>query len=331
MNITTRKLADIQLTSSYLRLNTDVAALKESIRSVGLLHPLTVNASGGLLAGARRFQAVRELGWEEVPVQVVDQDALVQELISIDENLVRAPLTSIELEQSLNRGREIYEQLNPAANKVDLSIEPLTPEERAALKEREDRDRDSFTAVTSGKTGLSKAVIKSAIKRDELASAAVKQARSEGALDATKTNEIIKLENALQDDVLPLIADKTSKEARRIVAAAKEGGLEAARAEAETVVPMPREYRQVISPAKRMNRTITRILVENLSYDGPERDAIHGELLRLWENLERYLDRAGLLEPEGGEGVASPAHERGAVGDGAGGGGEDGSGAEAFG
>ena len=197
MNITTRKLTDIQLKSSYLRLDTDVSALMESIRSVGLLHPLTVNGSNELLAGARRFQAVRELGWDEVPVQVVEQDALVQELISIDENLVRAPLTSVELEQSLNRGREIYEQLNPTANKVDLSIEPLTVEERAALKEREDQDMDSFAAITSGKTGLSKAVIKSAIKRDELASEVVKKARSDGELDATKTNEIIKLDREL--------------------------------------------------------------------------------------------------------------------------------------
>lgn len=291
MNITTRKLSDIQLKSPYLRLDTDVSALKQSILSVGLIHPLAINADNELLAGARRYQALSELGWEQVPVQVIEQDALVQELISIDENLVRAPLTSIELEQSLNRGREIYEQLHPSAHKVDLSQEEPTGEQKAFKKELEEQDKDSFAAVTAGKTGLSKAVIKSAIKRDELASAAVKKARGDGALDATKTNEIIKLDAQLQADVLPLITDKTAKEARRIVQAAREGGLEAARAEAQTVVPMPREYRQMISPVKKVSRTLARILVEDLQYDGPEQDMIRDELLKLWDNLVLYFER----------------------------------------
>jgi ParB family chromosome partitioning protein len=292
VNVTTRKLSDIQLNSSYLRLDTDVSSLKQSIISVGLIHPLAINPDNELLAGARRFQAISELGWEEVPVQVIERDVLVQELISIDENLVRTPLTSIELEQSLNRGREIYEQLHPTANKVDLSLDEQTAEEKAMQKQREEQDKDSFAAVTAEKTGLSKAVIKSAIKRDELASDVVKKARGDGELDATKTNEIIKLDMETQVEILPLLADKTAKEARRIVAAAKEGGYEAALAEAGTVVPMPREYRQMVSPVKRVNRTLTRILVEDLHYDGPEREAIHGELVKLRETLEQYFARS---------------------------------------
>jgi len=307
MNVTTRKLADIQLNSSYLRLDTDVSSLKQSILSVGLIHPLAINQGNELLAGARRFQAVSELGWEEVSVQVIERDPLVQELISIDENLVRVPLTAIELEQSLNRGREIYEQLHPTANKVDLSLEEQTAEEKALQREREEQDSDSFAAVTAAKTGLSKAVIKSAIRRDEMSSDAVKKARGHGELDATKTNEIIKLDPETQAEVLPLLAGKTTKEARRIVKAAKEGGYEGAAAEAETVVPMPREYRQMISPVKRVNRTIARILLEDLQYDGPERDAIHGELLKLRENLDVYFARAGEHEDVPSGGVADPA------------------------
>lgn len=308
MNVTTRKLAAIQLNSPYLRLDTDVSTLKRSIASLGLLHPLTINPADELIAGARRFQAVRELGWEEVPVQVIDRDALAQELVSIDENLVRVPLTSLELEQSLNRGRELYEQLNPAAHKVDLSAADLSPEERLAKKQRDEQDHDSFAAVTAEKTGLSRAVIQGAIKRDELAAEAVKQARGEGRLDATRTNEIIKLDADVQAGVLPLITDKTAKEARRIVAAAQEGGLDAARAEAETVVPMPREYRQILSPVKKVNRTIAKILLEDLQYDGPEREAIHGELMKLWDHLEAYFSRAGLLaDEEADEGGAQPS------------------------
>ena len=219
---------------------------------------------------------------------MVDRETLEQELISIDENLVRAP-PGLELERSLNRGREIYESLNPEVTRVELSAEEPKGEERKAQAEREEQDEDSFAAVTSEKTGLSKAVIKSAIKRDALAAEAVKTARSQGDINATQTNEIIKLEKETQAEILPLVADKTVKEVKRIVAAAQEGGVEAAIEESKRVVPLPREFRQILGPVKRVNRNITRILVEELHYHGPEREKIHRELRQLRDNLEQYL------------------------------------------
>ena len=102
----------------YLRLNTDVHELVMSIKSVGLIHPLTVNNKNVLLAGGRRFHACRLLGMTEVPVVIVEKDEMEQELISIDENIVRKPLDKMEFEKCLNRGREIYEILNPEVIKV---------------------------------------------------------------------------------------------------------------------------------------------------------------------------------------------------------------------
>ncbi len=296
VKVAARKLSEIKLNSEYLRVNTDVSTLKKSVESVGLINPVTINEEGELLAGARRYQAVSELGWEEIPVQIVDRDKLVQELISIDENLVRAPLNSLELEKCLNRGREIYESLHPDRNKVDLSQEELTGEEKMQQKEQEEQDEDSFAAITAEKTGLSKSVIKGAIKRDALASEAVKKARGDGELNATQTNEIIKLEKETQGQVLPLIADKTVKDAKRIIAAAKIGGLEAAVEESEKVVPLPREYSQIISPVKRVNKNISRILVEELRYEGPEQRKINNELITLRNNLVQYFEMMGVTD-----------------------------------
>ncbi|QDU69950.1 ParB/RepB/Spo0J family partition protein [Engelhardtia mirabilis] len=294
MHVTTAKLAEIKLTSQYLRLDTDVSALKKSVESVGLIHPVTVNQDRELLAGARRFQAVRELGWEELPVQVVDRDSLAQELISIDENLVRSPLGPIELERYLNRGREIYEALHPDANKVDLSADEPTAEQKLERREQEAQDEDSFAAVTAQKTGLSKAVIQGAIKRDALASDEVKRARSEGELNATATNEVIKLDRETQAKVLPLIAGKTAAETRRIVAAARAGGLDAAVEESEQVVPLPREYREMLAPVKRVNKSISRILIEELRYEGPQQRKINNELMTLKNNLVQYFRMVGI-------------------------------------
>lgn len=296
METTTRKLSDIKLNSEYLRIETDVETLKKSIEKIGLINPITINKNNELLAGARRFQAISELNWEEAPVHIVDRDALEQELISIDENLVRAPLNKLELEKCLNRGREIYEELNPSANKVDLSNTELTPEVKQQQKEKENSDTNSFAAITAEKTGLSKSVIKGAIKRDELASEVVKEARSHGELNASQTNEIIRLEKEDQEKVLPLIVDKTIKEARKIINAAKTGGVDAAIEESDNLVPLPREYTQIRSPLKRVNKNLSRILLEGLKYDGPEQKQINKEMRELKENLDKYFQML-----EGGE------------------------------
>jgi ParB family chromosome partitioning protein len=289
VEIATRKLAEITTSSDYLRLNTDVSALKKSIEKIGLINPITINNNNELLAGARRFQAVTDLGWEDVTVHIVERDLLEQELISIDENLVRTPLNKIELEKCLNRGREIYEKLNPTANKIDLSSETLTAENKQKEKEKEKLDTNSFAAITAEKTGLSKSVIKGAIKRDALASDAVKQARSTGEINASQTNEIIKLDKEIQEKVLPLIADKTLKEAKKIIIAAQKNGVDAAIEETENLIPLPREYTQLRSPLRKLNQNLSLIIAEELRYDGAEQQQIKKEMLALKENVENYF------------------------------------------
>jgi hypothetical protein len=48
----------------------DIAGLAESIEDIGLLHPITVDEQGRLLAGARRLAACKRLGWKDIPVNV---------------------------------------------------------------------------------------------------------------------------------------------------------------------------------------------------------------------------------------------------------------------
>lgn len=293
MEIATYKLSDIKLNNKYLRSDTDVSSLKSSIEKIGLINPVTINKENELLAGARRYQAVSELGWLEVNVHIVDRGKLEQELISIDENLVRVPLNKLELEECLNRGREIYEALNPDVVKVDLSHEELTGESKQKQMEKDKLDTNSFAAITAEKTGLSKSVIKSAIKRDALASESVKKARGLGELNASQTNEIIKLEKDIQEDILPLIADKTVKEAKKIIRAAQKGGVQAAKEETETLIPLPKEYTLLKSPLKRINKNLSRILLEELHYEGPEHKQINKEMIDLKENIDRYFKMIG--------------------------------------
>ncbi len=73
--------------------------LVESIRENGLLQPLVVRPSGTgwhVVAGERRFRAVRELGWEHVPVIVREMSEEQMLVLALVENLQREDLSAIE-------------------------------------------------------------------------------------------------------------------------------------------------------------------------------------------------------------------------------------------
>lgn len=77
----------------------ELAELQASIRANGLLQPLIVRPMGSgfeLVAGERRYRAVRALGWKTVPAHVrpLDDQALLT--VALIENLQRTDLNPIE-------------------------------------------------------------------------------------------------------------------------------------------------------------------------------------------------------------------------------------------
>lgn len=82
-----------------------LAELEASIRENGLLQPLVVRpaapgapegADWELVAGERRWRAVRRLGWTEVPVVVREMDDRTLLVLAIVENVQRADLSPLE-------------------------------------------------------------------------------------------------------------------------------------------------------------------------------------------------------------------------------------------
>jgi ParB family chromosome partitioning protein len=76
----------------------DLSGLMESISRHGLMNPIVVNSKKELIAGHRRLESVRRLGWETVQVRVItnlDQAAKIE--MEIDENLHRKSLAPEEL------------------------------------------------------------------------------------------------------------------------------------------------------------------------------------------------------------------------------------------
>lgn len=283
------KLSEIKTDNEYLRLDTDVDLLVKSIEQVGLIHPLSVNEKKELLAGGRRFSAIKELGWDEVEVTVVTKSDLEQELISIDENLVRKALDKLQFEKCLNRGRTIYEELNPEASKVSMDTKKLSTAEKAEKKELEEADKTSFAAVSSEKLGLSKSVISGAIKRDALSSKKVKEARSQGEINAGQANELIRMSKQEQDKVLPHIKKHSIKDIRKLVDSASDTSVEQALEADKMQARLPKEYVQAINLSKRLNKTLAKILLEQMTYTGPEAKKIASETMKLSGQLSDFL------------------------------------------
>ena len=70
--MTALPLHAIKIGSRFRQDNGDIAALARSIADIGLLHPIVVTQHGHLLAGRRRLEACRSLGWETIPITVME-------------------------------------------------------------------------------------------------------------------------------------------------------------------------------------------------------------------------------------------------------------------
>lgn len=257
-----RKLTQLKATNPYLRLGTDVTELEKSIQTLGLIAPLVISEENVILAGARRYQAMLNLGFTESPVMIVSGNALEKELVSIDENLVRKDLSKIEIESHLRRAKEIYQELFPEPEKVAASeVEGIEVEKLPAEK---------FLNMVSEKTGLSPKQIHEAINRDEMASAVVKEARRNGELSLSQTNEIVKLKKEDQPKVIEHIKELPVREIKKFVKVAKAQGIEKAM-EATPLLPHQREFLEIDSCLKRLIKRMKQLQLEDITLtDFPE-------------------------------------------------------------
>jgi N6-adenosine-specific RNA methylase IME4 len=67
-----RPVAEIIIGIRHRRNLGDIDSLARSIAELGLLHPIVIRPDGVLIAGERRLAACKLLGWQAVPVTVVD-------------------------------------------------------------------------------------------------------------------------------------------------------------------------------------------------------------------------------------------------------------------
>ena len=66
------KITDIKVGDRYRKDLGDLTLLANSIGEIGLLHPIVINQDNQLIAGERRLETCKSLGWNEVDVHVVN-------------------------------------------------------------------------------------------------------------------------------------------------------------------------------------------------------------------------------------------------------------------
>ena len=116
----------------------------------------------GLIAGRRRLEAVRSLGWSEIPASVVTCDDVDRMLAEIDENLIRNELSELEHAECVDKRKNLYELKHPEAK---------AGAKRAAGMNRSLGRGDvgaesapTFTADTAAKTGTSERTIREGVQ-----------------------------------------------------------------------------------------------------------------------------------------------------------------------
>ena len=84
---------------------TDLTELEHSLSSFGQMEPIAINSSKKIISGHRRFAAMRNLGWKDCEIRVIDPE---NEIISLIEHNRHRQKTTSDI---LNEARFLESQL----------------------------------------------------------------------------------------------------------------------------------------------------------------------------------------------------------------------------
>ncbi len=86
----------------------DIEALAESLRRYGQISPILVDKKNRLIAGHRRLEAARRLGWRTIGVTVVEaHEELLRLELEVEENLQRRDFSADEKRSAFERLRKL--------------------------------------------------------------------------------------------------------------------------------------------------------------------------------------------------------------------------------
>ena len=142
------KITDIQIEKRYRSDLGSLDSLCRSIEEIGLLHPVVVTPDARLIAGQRRLEAYKQLGWQDIPVTIIELEDILKG--EHDENACRKDFLPSEMVA-------IAKALEPVAKeqakerhgtRTDLQLSGKFPESKAG----QTRDKIAAGLGVSGRT-----------------------------------------------------------------------------------------------------------------------------------------------------------------------------------
>jgi len=98
----------------------DLTSLIDSLRKHGLMNPVVVTKNNELIAGHRRIESAKVLGWKSIDVVVRDKISELEKLeLEIEENVARKDFSGDELEDARAR---LAALINPGIFKRILNV-----------------------------------------------------------------------------------------------------------------------------------------------------------------------------------------------------------------
>ena len=201
---------------------TNVVALANSIRLIGLQVPLTVIERGGkylLIAGRHRLEALRVIGEERVPVRVMALDDIEARLWTISENLHRTELSALERAAQIAEWIRLTEEKAKAnASQVETHKGLSKPFHVETVLHKGGRGNEGGVNAAARELGITKSEAHRSLKIDSIVPEA-KEALRAAKLD---DNQRVALEVAgVSDDtqteaVAGIVARRESKGKARI-------------------------------------------------------------------------------------------------------------------
>lgn len=98
-----------------------INTLINSIESSGLYQPIIINKDNVLVSGYYRLQACKMLGHKTIDCQIVKYDKKQNELIQIEENLIRKDLSALEKIYHITQQKNLYESLGYTSTTKSIS------------------------------------------------------------------------------------------------------------------------------------------------------------------------------------------------------------------